>query len=38
MYKHQIQWYGPNLLELGGGGGESGKIGWHPSWDYNAES
>lgn len=21
MYEHQVQWYGPNLLELGGGWG-----------------
>lgn len=31
MYKHQVQWYGPNLLEVGGR--ESGKARVAPSWD-----
>lgn len=25
MHKHQVQWYGPHLLELDGGVGVSGK-------------
>lgn len=25
MYKHQVQWCGPNLLELGGGGRGGGQ-------------
>lgn len=39
MYKHQVQWCGPNLLEVGGGGGGGGqeKMGWHPPWGHNAE-
>lgn len=38
MYKHQVQWYRPDLLELGVGAGGQEKMGWRPSWDDNAES
>lgn len=44
MHKHQVQWYGPHLLELyGGAGGGSGKDRVAPvlglqCWKLKAES